>query len=45
MDHYKDLNNKINLSSRFSHPVIFLIYNNTGKDNDDNNNEIKDKNE
>ena len=40
MNHHKELNKKINLS-RFSHPVIFLIFNNTGKEDDIENKENK----
>jgi hypothetical protein len=43
LDHLKNINNKINLSSRFYNPLIILVYKNTGKDNDEENKE--DKNE
>ena len=41
MDHYKkDLDKKIILSFKFSAPPIFIIYNNSGKENEeDENNE------
>jgi hypothetical protein len=35
MDNYKEQNKKINLSSRFSHPFIIILYNNMGKDEDE----------
>jgi hypothetical protein len=43
LNHLKNINNKINLSSRFSNPLIILVYKNAGKDNDQENKE--DKNE
>jgi hypothetical protein len=43
LNHLKNINNKINLSSRFSNPLIILVYKNAGKDNDEENKE--DKNE
>ena len=29
------MNNKINLSSRFSHPFIIIVYKDAGRDDDD----------
>ena len=40
MDHHKDINDKINLSSRSLNPFIIIIYN-IGKDKDNNDNESK----